>query len=427
MMLTGTVPRRCVNLPPGALRLLLHTAAAGKLREGAAVDEFAARFGQWLGVPHVFGVSSGRSAFQLTLESLDLERGKEIIFPAFTFPVIPMVARLLGYKPVFCDVDPESFNAGAEHIEAKITENTGAVLATHMFGRPCPIREIAELVKSRGIRLLEDCAHACGVRVNSRPAGTFGDVGIYSFAEGKNMPCFGGGAIATADEQIARRARSILDRSPLAEAGAIASQAFSIWVKWLLTRPFIFGITAYPVLRARLAMGKPLMDSTVGDALLDEFSASKPRIGRMTNLQAALGLLQLRYIDAFNDGARENARILTENLGEVPSVRVPRGSMDDHVYVYYPLSVDPEKRDDLRRFLLRHGVDSKNTDMSDCTKLRAFQDGGELSPEPGARLDASVLEICVYPIIPKREMKRIARLIRSWAGLPEIHLGGGRS
>jgi ribonuclease P protein component len=92
-----------------------------------------------------------------------------------------------------------------------------------------------------------------------------------------------------------------------------------------------------------------------------------------------------------------------------------------------PLSVDPEKRDDLRRFLLRHGVDSKNTDMSDCTKLRAFQDGGEFSPEPGARLDASVLEICVYPIIPEKEMKRIARLIRSWAGLPEIHPGGGRS
>ncbi len=413
--MTGTVPRRCVNLPPGTFALLLQNIVGKTVQGGEALDEFAVRFGRWLGVPFVFGASTGRSAFQLTLEALDLETGTEIVFPRFTFPVMPLVAKYLGYKPVFCDVDPDTFNAGPEHIEPKITENTAAVLATHMFGQPCPIYEIAELTKSRGIRLLEDCAHACGVRVNGRQVGTFGDVGVFSFAEGKNMPCFGGGAIVTSDAGIAERARTIVAGATMPGTGSIVKRAFSIWTKWLVTRPHVFGLTAYPVLRLKLALGKPLMDSAIGDELLEKVADSHPQFQPMVNLQAALGLLQLQYIDTFNEGARQNAQILTENLKEVPFVKPPRALREDHVYVYYPLTVAPEQRDDLRNFLLHHGVDTKTTDMSDCTKLRCFgsaQDRPLVLNDSG---EASILEICVYPMIPKRQMKRIAGLIRIWS------------
>jgi len=416
MAIIGTVPRRSVNLPPGAFGLLTKSILNGELQNGAALQEFAKRFSQWLEVPYVFGAASGRSAFQLTLEALNLEKGKEIIFPVFTFPVMPMVAKLLGYKPVFCDVDPQTFNAGPEHIEPQITSNTGAVLATHIFGQPCPIREIAQLAKSNGIRLLEDCAHACGVRVNGQQVGTFGDVGIFSFAEGKNMPCFGGGAIATSDTAIAERARTILDEAPIADAKSIAANGFSIWFKWLVTQPFVFGLTAYPVLRIKQALGKELMDSAVGDELLEKFAASQPKVSRLANLQAGLGLLQLEYIDAFNEGARQNARVLTDNLGNVTWVQAPQMLMEDHVYVYYPLTVDPQKRDGLRNFLLRHGIDTKTTDMTDCSKLKYFRSDSALSPPSVAR-EASILEICVYPVIRERQMKRIAKLIRLWAGL----------
>jgi dTDP-4-amino-4,6-dideoxygalactose transaminase len=419
MTLIGTVPRRCVNLPPGAFRLLVRNIVGKTVQTGPAMKEFADRFGNWLGVPYVFGASEGRSAFQLALEALGLEKGKEILFPMFTFPVIPMAAKLLGYKPVFCDVDPNTFNAGPEHIAPRITENTGAVLATHIFGQPCPIREIASLVKGRGIRLLEDCAHACGVKVNGRQAGTFGDVGIFSFAEGKNMPCFGGGAIATADIEIAERAKAILGDAPIPQTGSIVSKAFSICAKWLLTRPLLFGLTAYPILRMKLALGKPLMDSAVGDDLLEAFARSHPRTVRMANLQADLGLLQLRHIDAFNEGARRNARVLTESLGHVPDVRPPRVLREDHVYVYYPLTVTPDRRDDLRAFLLRHGVDTKRTDMSDCTALECFRADTDPRSKFNAPQEASILEICVYPVISERQMKRIGGLIRKWAGVSE--------
>lgn len=417
MALFGSIPRRCVNLPPASLQTLISCVIGNKVQEGPAIEEFYRKFGQWLRVPHVFGASSGRTAFQLALESLNLEKGAEIIFPVFTFPVIPMAAKMLGYKPVFCDVDPRTYNSGPQHIEPKITEKTGAILATHLFGQPCPIRPIAELARQRNVRLLEDCAHACGVRIEGQQAGTFGDIGIFSFAEGKNMPCFGGGAIVTSDEEIAGRAAKILSEAPIAEKDAITKKALSIWVMWLLTRPWIFGLTAYQALRLKLLLGQPLMDSAVGNDLLEEFKNSNPRISRMSNLQAATGLLQLNHIDAFNEGARQNARILTENLGEVPGITAPDAVEGDHIYVYYPLTVDPTRRDDLRHYLLKRGFDTKTTDMSDCSALGPFQKADEARDPQNTPREASILEICVYPVISQEKMRRLAGDIRAWAGM----------
>ena len=414
MAIVGSIPRRCVNLPSGSLSTLISCTIGGRLQEGPAIKRFYKQFGDWLGGSHVYGAASGRSAFQLALEALNLEKGKEIIFPIFTFPVMPMVAKMLGYKPVFCEVDPVTFNSGPEHIAPKINANTGAVLATHLFGQPCPIKEIAALTQERGIRLMEDCAHACGVRVDGRSVGTFSDIGIFSFAEGKNMPCFGGGAIATNDEEIARRAAEILANASIPDNATVLKKAIDIWLKWLLTRPEVFGLTVYPALRLKLLMGQPLMDSTVGEELLDSFAASNPKIVRMNNLQAEIGLRQIKSIDAFNEGARKNAHILTENLAQISSIGVPRSEGGEHIYVYYPLTVEPTRRDSLRRYLLKNGFDSKITDMSDCSLLKQFEDGSNEETRSGPRA-ASILEICVYPVISENSIRRLARTIQSWA------------
>jgi len=414
------VPRRCVNLPPGSLRTLVKCATRGVVEEGPDLQAFLQEFGKWIGVPHVFGASSGRTAFQLALEALNLDKGAEIIFPAFTFPVMPMVAKLLGFKPVFCKVDPNTFNSGAEHIAEKVTSRTGAILATHLFGQPCPIQEVAALAKEGNIRLIEDCAHACGVRVDDQQVGTFGDIGVFSFAEGKNMPCFGGGVIVTANDDIARRAEKILSQTPLPPKGESVKKAFKIWVQWLLTRPTIFGLTVYPILRLKGLMGQPLMDSVVGDDLLATFARSAPRISRLSNLQAAIGRQQIGRIDAFNEGARKNAEVLTDHIGNVPGIQTCHSAEGNHIYVYYPLKIAAQSRDDLRHFLLKHRIDSKNTDMDDCATLNVFRDPDKPQADSERPTAASILEICVYPIIPQNEMRRIGRVIRNWAGLPPM-------
>ncbi len=415
MAIIGTIPRRCVNLPPGALRTLITSALTNTVQEGPELEAFTKKFSAWLGASHVFGAASGRSAFQLALESLGLEKGKEIIFPSFTFPVMPMVSKMLGYKPVFCDVDPVTFNSGPKEIAPLINDRTGAVLATHLFGQPCLIREIAELAKKRNIRLMEDCAHALGVRVDGRSVGTFGDIGIYSFAEGKNMPCFGGGAIATSDDDIAARARNILAKSPMPAKGTVLKKAAFIWMLWLLTRPEVFGVTVYPVLRLKLLLGQPLMDSEVGDELLSTFSSSNPRVYRLANIQAAIGLLQLDRIDAFNEGARHNARVLSESLDGITKINVPSSATGDHIYVYYPLTVEPSERNALRVYLLKHGFDTKNTDMSDCSRLEPFSGHGGTPHGQGGPKEASILEICVYPVIAEKSIKRLGRAIQDWS------------
>jgi len=414
----GAVPRRCVNLPPGSLKTLVNCAARGIVEDGPDLQAFYKEFGEWIGVSRILGASSGRTAFQLALEALDLEKGAEIIFPAFTFPVMPMVAKMLGFEPVFCDVDPDTFNAGAEHIAARVTGETGAILATHLFGQPCPIQDVAALARERNIRLIEDCAHACGVRVGGQQVGTFGDIGVFSFAEGKNMPCFGGGVIVIANDDIARRAERILAQTSAPPRGETLKRAFKIWVEWLFTRPAIFGLTVYPILRLKDRLGQPLMDSVVGDDLLEEFSRSVPRVSRLSNLQAAIGRLQIGRIDAFNEGARRNAKVLTEHIGDVPGIQVSQSAEGNHIYVYYPVKIAVEKRDDLRHFLLTHRIDSKNTDMDDCATLKAFRSPGHPQDDVSRPTAASILEICVYPIIPQKEMRRIARVIRAWAGLP---------
>jgi len=101
-------------------------------------------------------------------------------------------------------------------------------------------------------------------------------------------------ALFDLDEGVAERARRILAEAAPVDAVSMVKQALSVWTKWLLMRPWVFGLTAYPVLRLKLALGKPLMDSPVGDELLQHFVGSNPRITRMSNLQAALGLLQLQ-------------------------------------------------------------------------------------------------------------------------------------
>ena len=92
----------------------------------------------------------------------------------------------------------------------------------------------------------------------------------------------------------------------------------------------------------------------------------------------------------------------------------------DHIYVYYPLTLDPAKRDDLRNYLLKNGFDSKKSDMSDCSVLKPFKETAASGHDQSPPQEASILEICVYPVIPQTEMRRLGNTIRTWAGLPTI-------
>ena len=109
---------------------------------------------------------------------------------------------------------------------------------------------------------------------------------------------------------------------------------------------------------------------------------------------------------------------MTTALETVPGVAIPQTQADNHIYIYYPLTTAPEKRDALRHYLLRHGVDAKITDMCDCTALAALRDAPDPTQQPASPQEASLPELCVYPTISAKHIHRAARLIRTWAGMP---------
>ena len=155
-------PRHSVNLSAGCYAALLGTVLRGEALQGTEVERFEAAFAKYIGVPRAIGVSSGRAALYLALKALGLKAGDEVLMPAYTFHIVPLVIHACGLKPVFVDVDPDTYNLNIALIEKFLTPNTKAILATHIYGQPCDMAPILQIARARKLIVLEDCAHACG-------------------------------------------------------------------------------------------------------------------------------------------------------------------------------------------------------------------------------------------------------------------------
>jgi dTDP-4-amino-4,6-dideoxygalactose transaminase len=180
--------------------------AAGRYIMGPQVKEFETQFAQYLDVENVISCNSGTDALHLALRALKIGPGDEVITTPFTFIATTEAIGIVGATPVFVDVDLTTYNIDPELIEAKITERTKAILPVHLYGRPCNMTAIMEIAHKHNLKVIEDCAQATGATWEGIKVGTIGDVGCFSFFPTKNLGCFGdGGAIATADSEIAER------------------------------------------------------------------------------------------------------------------------------------------------------------------------------------------------------------------------------
>jgi dTDP-4-amino-4,6-dideoxygalactose transaminase len=174
---------------------------------GPNVAAFEREFAALHGVPHAIGVANGTEAITIALRALGVGPGDEVIVPSFTFYASAEAIPPTGARPVFCDVDPETYLATADTVRAVLTPRTKAVVAVHLFGNVAPVDDIAAL----GVPVVEDTAQAAGARTtDGRCAGALGAIGTFSFYPSKNLGCFGdGGAITTADDALAERVRSL--------------------------------------------------------------------------------------------------------------------------------------------------------------------------------------------------------------------------
>jgi len=173
---------------------------------------FEEEFASFCGAKYAVGVASGSAALDLSLEALGITRGDEVICPSYTFTATAEAIVHRNAKPVFVDIDEDTYNIDPCKIESKINMKTKAVIAVHMYGCPSDMDKITKIAKKHKLWVIEDAAQAHGLRYKGKKAGSLGDIACFSFFPAKNLGCYGdGGAIVTNNKKLALKIRLLKD------------------------------------------------------------------------------------------------------------------------------------------------------------------------------------------------------------------------
>ncbi len=279
--------------------------------KGSIVDEFADNLAKFLSVKHVIPCGNGTDALQIAIMSLGLKPSDEIICPSFTFIASAEVIGLLGFRPVFVDVDKDSFNVTAKNIEKAISVKTKAIIPVHLFGQAAPMEEILAIAKKYDLYVIEDTAQAIGADYTfsdntKKKLGTIGTIGCTSFFPSKNLGCFGdGGAIFTNDDKLAERMKMISNHG--------------MKVRY---HHEILGVNS-----------------------------------RLDSIQAAVLNVKLKYLEDYQKARYDAAQIYTNALKGIEGIETPiEVPYSTHVYHQYTLKINNGRRDELREFLSNNGI-----------------------------------------------------------------------
>ncbi len=273
---------------------------------GDEVKEFEAMAATYCGSKHAIGVASGTDALILALHACGIGHGDEVITSDFSFFASAGVISRLGARPVFVDIDPETFNMDPGLIEAAITVRTKAIMPVHLFGQCADMDPIMNIARKRGLKVIEDAAQAIGAKYKNRNAGTIGDLGCFSFFPTKNLGCAGdGGMVTTDDDHLADIVRMLRTHGGTSE--------------------YEHKMVGYN--------------------------------SRLDALQAALLAVKLPHLDAWTEARRTHAVRYDTELAGLP-VKTP-AVFDGNYHIYNQYTISAEQRDDLAAFLKDRGIGHK--------------------------------------------------------------------
>ena len=288
---------------PEEKQAVLDVLDSGILAQGPRVKAFEESFAAMCGVKHAIATSSGTTALHTSLLAHGIGPDDEVITSSFTFIASANSALFVGARPVFVDIDPYTFNLDHSLIKAAITDKTRAIMPVHLFGLSCDMDPILDIAAKHGLLVIEDACQSHGATYHGRKVGSMG-TGTFSLYPTKNMTSGEGGMITTNEDAIAESCRGIRQHG----------------------------------MRRRY----------YHDELGFNF--------RMTDIQAAIGIEQLKKLEKFNQTRRENAHYLSEHLKGVAVPVVPEGY--EHVYHQYTIRVSGGRRDALMQHLAARGVGS---------------------------------------------------------------------
>ncbi|WP_054956210.1 DegT/DnrJ/EryC1/StrS family aminotransferase [Paenibacillus dakarensis] len=258
---------------------------SGWLGLGPKTEQFEQEFARFVGSRFAVALNSGTAALHLAVEILGIGPGDEVIVPSITFISTVHAVSYVGATPVFADIDKHTMNISPADIERKITDKTKAIIAVHMGGHPCDMDAIHELAKSRGIKVIEDAAHACGAEYKGSKIGSVSDLTCFSFHAVKNLTSGEGGAITCNTEWMNRKLRE---------------------KRWV-------GISRDTWIRS----------SNERVYAWQYFVEGVGYKYHMSDMQAAIGLVQLRKLDALNGRRREIAQCYLRELKDLEWIELP--------------------------------------------------------------------------------------------------------
>ena len=185
---------------------------------GKYVKQFEENFSDYHQAKYCVGAGNGTDAIEIAIEALDLPKGSEIIVPANSFIASAEAVARIGHKIVFCDANSDDYTINLDDVKKRITRNTSAIMAVHLYGHPCDMDRLLEISSEHNLKIIEDCAQAHGAEYKGRRVGCIGDIGCFSFYPGKNLGAYGdGGAVVTNDEELAKQCRMIANHGRIAK------------------------------------------------------------------------------------------------------------------------------------------------------------------------------------------------------------------
>lgn len=399
------IPRQRIRLPTGAWRTAFTSLWRGDLWEGSQIERFERSVADYISVEDAVTVPSGRAGFRFLFDSMGIEPGREVICSAFGYPVVPFIVKSLGYDLKFVDCEMDTLGMDPKRLAEACTENTAAVIATHLYGVPCQIQEIADICARTNTKLIEDCAHCYGATVDGNKIGSFGDAGCFSFETSKVINTMGGGIVTLSDAEVGKRLRELAAQEPRNGMKWLARRLSKTTFEALVTNRLLFNLGVYQMLR--IASSRDDGEDRFASGYQGDEVSLKGKMGRYTNYQARLGLRQLKTIEARNRRRTENAERLVGQLdGKIP-LQKPASTRSNDYANFMLVSVLASNLSALAGALLKKGVDTKHLYMRDCSHM--FE--GERPFPNAARAEKEVLHLPAYPEMSKADVDRVARAV----------------
>ena len=343
---------------------------------GPKIQEFEQKLAGYVNRKYALCFNSGTSALHSLMLALGIGPGDEVITPSFTFIATANAPLFTGARPVFAEIEEESFGLDHRDVENKITEKTKAIIAVHYAGCPCQIKQLKELAEKHNLVLIEDVAESLGTKLGNKMAGSFGKAGILSFCANKIISAGEGGAVVIDDADIYEKLKLIRSHGRKDKENYFSSTSSGEYV----------------------SLGYNF---------------------RLSNILAALGLSQLNKIGEIIGKRRENAKYLTNSLKSVKNILLPKElPMSRSVFQLYTIRVEQGKktRDDLQNFLKEKGITTKvyfhPIHLTAFYKNKFGYQKGDLPITE--QISEQVLTLPIYPSLTKPEMDYIANNIKSF-------------